>query len=75
MVSPISLTLGVVVLHSQADNAWTVVMDDRFGNLKKQRVSGMNGHLHLAAHDQILLSIVLIDAVDHRGTPKRVARV
>lgn len=50
-------------------------MDDGFGNLKKQRVSGMNGDHHLAAHDQILLSIVLIDAVDHRGTPKRVARV
>ena len=45
-------------------------MHQRLGEFEKQRVPRINGHIHLTAQDEILLWVVLIDAVDERRAPK-----
>src|SRR5262245_41155614 len=42
---------------------------------EEQRVSLIDGHIHLTAQDHVLLCIILINAVDERGAPKGIARV
>src|SRR5262249_37699068 len=72
---PIALAPRVVVLHVKADHGWTVVVLDRLAKSKEERVPGVDGQIHLAAHDQVLLRVVLVDAVDKRTALEGGARV
>ena len=50
-------------------------MHQRLGEFENQRVPGIEGYIHLTAHDEVLLCIVLSDTVEERSAAKRVARI
>src|SRR5215467_9119157 len=65
----------VVVLHTKTDKGWTILVHQHLGEFEYQRVSGIQGQIHFAADDEVLLRIVLIDIVEERRAPKRVTRI
>jgi hypothetical protein len=65
----------VIVFHTEPDHGRTVLVYGGLSELEEQRVPGIDGHIHLAADEHVLLRIVLIDATDERGASKGVASI
>src|SRR5215472_9929764 len=78
-VTRLSLTVAlaprVVIFHAEADKGRAVLMHKGLAKFEQQRISRIQRNIHLTAQDEILLSIILIDAVDERGAPPGVARI
>jgi hypothetical protein len=63
----IALAPTVGVLHGEASGGWPVLVHKRLGELEDKRVPGIQGNIHLASENEILLRVVLVDALDERN--------
>src|ERR1700739_4893186 len=77
LVGSLSVALApcVVILHAEADKCRAILVHQRLGEFKDQRISGINGNIDLSAQYEILLCIVLIDTVDQCCAAKGEARI
>jgi hypothetical protein len=63
------------MLHAEGDKGRALVLHECFGEFEDQRVSRIERYVHLATQNEILLCIVLSDAIKRRCAAKRVARI
>src|SRR5215469_6768009 len=68
--SPVALPPRVVILYGEAHNGRTILVHDSFGKFEQESVSGIEGDIDLAAQDEILLCIALIETVHECSAAK-----
>ena len=71
----VALAPTVRVLHGETGEGRSILMYQRFGKLENKRVSRIQRNIHLAAQREVPLRIVLVDAIDDGGAPKRIERI
>src|SRR5215472_14027619 len=74
-LSSVPLAPDKVVFHSEAGVGGAIAMHQCRGKLEDERVLGIEGEIHFAPNDDILLRVILVSAVDRGVTAKRIARI